>query len=267
MKILGMKILGKIKLVFLILLSTLTLSAVAESPIKVKLYLPENFDAHGKQIPNTKKLDEVFAYFEREAELQFEMIVLPWKRAQLEAQRGNGLLYGYSKTSERVQTYRFSKTVIALNIWGVAYGEPALKLDQMQDLKNRVVLLGWGLSHGLEFDKTRDKLFTVQESLATDRERFKRLATNPQSVILIPERLQDTRLHIETYINENLVPSFNDPTLKNYHFTVSSQSLFVDTIHFATGKGHLTTVFDRIDHAISKGSKDGSLSRLLRDYE
>jgi hypothetical protein len=38
-------------------------ASLAATPLTVKLYLPDNFDANRKQIPNTQQLTEVFNYF------------------------------------------------------------------------------------------------------------------------------------------------------------------------------------------------------------
>ena len=68
-------------------------ASFAATPLTVKIYLPDNFDANRNQIPNTQQLTETFNYFEREAGLKFVIVTLPWKRAQLEALQGKGMLY------------------------------------------------------------------------------------------------------------------------------------------------------------------------------
>lgn len=242
-------------------------TSVAATPLTVKLYLPDNFDANRNQIPNSRPLTETFSYFEREAGLKFVIVTLPWKRAQLEAIQGHGILYGFSKSAERLAQYHFSQPVITLHVWAISYGTGNTNLADLSDLKGKIVLSGLGLSHGIEYEKTKNNLFSVQEDFATDTEHLKRLMTKPNDLILWPFRQQLNRKQVATLVNDTLIPGFRDPALVDKHFNISTNPIFYDTVHFATGKGHLDEVIRRIDLAIQKGVKNGSLSKVLQKYQ
>lgn len=235
--------------------------------ISVKLYVPENLDGEGKQIPNTRQITELFNYFEREAGLQFVIVALPWKRAQLEVKNGNGIIYGFSKTTERLANYRFSLPVITLHIWAISFGMPAANLSELQDMKGKTVHSGLGLSHGIEFEKAKNHLFTVQEDFVSERDRFKRLLTRPGDLILIPARQDYSRKQVDDFVNHTRIPSFKDAELNGRHFDISNNPLFFDTIHFASAKGRFNEAVDRIDKAIELGMKNGSLTKLLKEYQ
>jgi hypothetical protein len=54
--------------------------------------------------------------------------------------------------------------------------------------------------------------------------------------------------------------------LKGQYFDVSDQPLFYDTTHFASAKGKYVEVINKIDQAITRGKKNGSLNKVLRGY-
>lgn len=242
-------------------------SASAAAPLTVQVYLPENLDVNGQQIPNTPEITEIFSYFERNANLKLKVVTLPWKRAQIEVLRGNGIIYGFSKSAERLTQYRFSEPVITLQIWAISYGEENAHFSTLSDLKGKRVTGGLGMSHGEEYEKARDHIFTVQENFLPGRERFKNLMRKYSDLVLVPYRQQLSRKQVEEIINKEMVPAFNDPALNGRHFNVSLKPIFYDTIHFASAKGHFDEVINRINQTIQSGTKNGSLPKLLQKYQ
>lgn len=244
--------------------STATAPATA---ISVKLYVPENLDGDGKQIPSTRQITELFNYFEREAGLQFVIVALPWKRAQLEVKNGNGIIYGFSKTTERLAHYRFSLPVITLHIWAISFGMPDSNLSGLQDLKGKTIHSGLGLSHGMEYENAKKQIFSVQEDYVSDHDRFKRLLAKPGDLMLIPMRQDTSRKQVDDFVNLTRIPSFKDSELNDRHFDISNNPIFFDTIHFASAKGRFNEAVDRIDKAIELGMKNGLLTKLLKEYQ
>lgn len=238
----------------------------AETLRQVKLYYPENIDAKGKHIPITPEVLRVFDYFERHANLKFSIVILPWKRAQREVLRGEGIIYGFSKSTERLAQYRYSAPVLSFPMWAISYGEENAQIADLKDLKDKVVVASVGISHGVEYERARNVLFTVQEDYLSYQERFKKLLTKRCDVILIPFNRLVSRDQIEQVLHEKIIASYNDPELSGRRFNVSLNPIFVDTIHFASGKQQFQDVIEKIDKAIEHGIKDGSLSKLLKNY-
>lgn len=232
--------------------------------LTLKLYWPEDLDEKGKQVPISGQITRVFSYFEQEAGLKFEITVLPWKRAQLEVLQGKGILYGFSKTSERLGQYRFSQPVTTLHIWGVSYGTDNTNLAEAKDLKGKIVASGVGITHGLEYESARNSVFTVQEDYGSTRDRFKRLFAKRSDVVLMPAIQTLSRAQLTIFVNDTLVPGFKDPELNDRRFEISLNPLFYDTIHFASGKTHFDEVINRIDKVILKGQKNGALAKLYQ---
>ena len=238
-----------------------------QEPLNVNLYWPQQLDKQGKQIPNTPEVTALFNYFERNAGVKFVLIVLPWKRAQLEVVQGKGILYGFSKSSERLTQYRFSSAVITLPVWAISYGDTNSPLSEVKDLQGKMVTSGLGLSHGIEYERAKNIVFKVEEDMLPEHHRYKRLISKRSDLILIPSREDTTRSQVDDHVNNTIVRQFNDPELNNKHFDISLKPLFYDTIHFASAKGHFDEVIDRIDKTILAGTKNGSLPKLLRKYK
>jgi polar amino acid transport system substrate-binding protein len=232
----------------------------------VRLFLQENLDVEGKQVPLDPKLLEILAYFERETGLKFEAIILPWKRAQFETLEGKGIIYGFSRSPERIKLYYFSVPVIAEKVWGITYGRPKPRYKSVQDLRGKIVSTGRGFSHGMEFDQARDVIFTVQEDSASTIARFKKLMAKRSDLMVWPVRGYQHRDEVEAYINQVIIKDANDPELKGKYFDISDQPLFFDTMHFASAKGKYQDVIAKIDKAIMRGTKNGSLAKVLRGY-
>ncbi len=256
-------------LLHLLLVSCLYLvngQSEAETLRQVKLYYPENIDGKGKHIPITPEVLRVFDYFERQANVKFSIVTLPWKRAQREVLRGEGIIYGFSKSNERLAQYRYSAPVLSFPLWAISYGEENAQIADLNDLKNKVVVASVGISHGLEYERARNVLFTVQEDYLSYQERFKKLLTKRCDLILIPFNRLISRDQIDQALHEKIIASFNDPEFNGRRFNVSLNPIFVDTIHFASSKQQFQDVIERIDKAIERGNKDGSLSKLLKNY-
>lgn len=241
-------------------------SAHAGEKQVVRLFLQENLDQQGKQQALDPKLMEILAYFEREAELKFEPVILPWKRAQLETLHGEGIIYGFSRSAERIRLYHFSQPVVIERVWGVTYGKPKPAYKTVEDLRGKTVSTGRGFSHGMDFDQASNVIFTVQEDSSSSVARFKKLMAKRSDIMVWPVRGYEHAKDVEAYINRTVVQDSNDPELKGHHFDVTERPLFYDTTHFASVKGRYQDVIAKIDKAIKRGNKNGSLPAVLRGY-
>lgn len=261
-----MSILRFVRICSFVSIAIVSPSSFAQKKQNVNLYYPEILDAKGNLVPLTPQASKVFKYFEREAGLKFSIVFLPWKRAQLEVMKGNGIIYGFSKTSERLESFRFSLPVIHLPVWAISYGPENARLAELKDLKAKLVTANVGITHGIEYDRARNTIFTVQEDLLTYQERFRKLILRRSDIIFVPFANRLGREEVVQAINQKVIPGFNDPELSGRIFNVSLNPIFLDTIHFATSKIEQQYVMDKIDAAIERGTKNGSLSKLLKDY-
>jgi polar amino acid transport system substrate-binding protein len=230
---------------------------------QVKLFLPENLDSNGNQIPPDNHLLEILSYFERTANIKFEKLILPWKRAQLEALQGNGIVFGLSPTPERLKLYQYSQAVTKQTVWGITYGKPKPSIKSLEDLRGKIVNIGRGYSHGSTFEQARNVVFTVQEDGLFNSARLNKLISKSNDLILWPVRQFKEAREVEKYVNQ----LFNDYSgAKGVHFEVSDQPIFYDTEHFATKKGEYEEIIAKLDRALKEGNKNGALAKLIKAY-
>ncbi len=240
--------------------------AIAKTPKVVPLFLQETLDKDGRQLPIEKNLQRLLIYFEQESGLRFERHLLPWNRAQRMTKDGEGIIYGFSRSPQRLLDYNFSIPVVTERVWAITYGEPKPNFQSAADLKGKTVSIGRGFSHGMEFEQARNVIFTVQEDSALEAARFKKLVVKHSEVMLWPVRELERVDQVEVYLQKNLIPSFNDPELNDKIFNVSAQPMFYDTVHFASVKGKYEAEIELLNKVIRRGSKNGSLAKVLYHY-
>ncbi len=258
--------------VFLLILSLLVqLPAVAmkktdaNKPL-VKLFLQENLDIHGRQLPLDRDLEAILIYFERESGIRFDKQLLPWNRAQLMAQNGEGMIFGISKSPDRLKLYHFSIPVVSEKIWAITYGDPQPNFQSVEDLRGKTVSVGRGFSHGMDFEKAKNVIFQVQEDFSPPPTRFKNLMNHRSDIMLWPVRQLQHARQVEAYLRDQLIPSFNDPELTGKTFYVSAKPVFYDTTHFAAANGRYEAEMEKLNTVIRKGTANGKLSKLLTKF-
>lgn len=239
-----------------------------EKPNKViPLYMQEALDAEGHQLPDSPGIHQFIVFFEREAQVRFQLNHLPWNRAKNMVAEGRGIIWGFSKNTERLGRFDFSEPVLVSNIWAIVYGKPQGPLSKLEDLKGLTISVERGVSHGMDFEAARGKVFKVDEDAASAPIRFRKLVAGRSDALLWGLVQFDDHLAIKEYIQEKYIPSMNDPHLVGRDFYVSSRPIFVDTLHFASAKNKFSEEMQRMNKAIKRGLKSGELSKILREME
>ncbi len=256
---------------FLGLLSlTPTISHAAETqvaPKAVKIFLPENRDAVGRIIPINPQLLNLLRVLGHQADLKFEFIILPWRRAQIEALAGHGLVYGFSKSTLRMSQYRYSETIIEERVWAVSDGARHFKVTGLEDLRGKYLAVGVGYSYGLDYEKAREaNIFELVEDSGSISGRLRILVSGGADLMLWPSRGFTQAKQVEHYINQTSMRDFEDPVLRRHHFVVSTAPIFFDTVHIVAAKTHFDEALDKIDRALDVLKKNGRLAQALQDY-
>ena len=231
------------------------------------LYLQESLDAKGLPLPLSPGMVKLIAYFERETGLQIEVHFLPWNRAQRMTLDGKGMIWAFSKTSDRMRSYQYSETVMQSRIWAIAHAEPRFELRSIKDLKGKTISVERGVSHGLVFEQAKNTLFKVDEDAASATVRFKKLIAQRCDVLLWGLVQFEKPEPLLKYLHEVYLPSLKDDALINEKFYVSDTPLFLDTLHFASAKGAFSAEMQKMNLAIVHGLKTGELNRLLREMK
>lgn len=96
-------------------------------------------------------LSDVLKRVEQQSGIQFQLILLPWKRAYLEAEQGNGGIIGLSKNTERLTIFDYSDVVYNNDILIVTHRQNPLKFDTLADLYGKKIGIQIGVSYGDDF--------------------------------------------------------------------------------------------------------------------
>ena len=83
---------------------------------------------------------------------------LPWKRAQLAALEGNGILTGFSKTAERSKHYYFSQPLYEDRVILIQNRSNTFPFEDFNDLVGKNIGINRGSNYSGDFPKFRDLL-------------------------------------------------------------------------------------------------------------
>lgn len=199
----------------LVLCSVLPARASDALPTTVSLtvYVQETLDEKGQVQMIAPGMVKFFQFFERETGLKISPVSMPWNRAKLMTLEGKGLIWGFSKSPERLVHYDFSETVLKSRIWAIAYGEPAMRLHNVTDLQGKTLSVERGVSHGMEFELAKNKIFKVDEDTAQSSARFRKLLAKRSDVLLWGLVQFDRQDLLLDYLHKVYLPSLRDPEL------------------------------------------------------
>ncbi len=95
-----------------------------------------------------------------EAGVDFRFKMAPWKRAYIEAKRGQGLVFGMYLTQERAKIFDFSKPIWSEEIVLTTRKGEEFPFEKIADLKGKLISLQRGTRPGTEFENAlKNKLF------------------------------------------------------------------------------------------------------------
>lgn len=239
----------------------------APTATSVTVFVQEALDSKGRPLPLSPSLVKFFQFFERHTDIRLQAVIVPWNRAKQLSLEGKGLIWGFSKSPERLIGYRFSETVLESRIWAVAYGEPRFPLRNIDDLKNKTISVERGVSHGMEFELAKNKIFKVDEDPARASSRFRKLIAKRSDVLLWGLVQFDRQDLFLDYLHKTYLPNLRDPELLGKRFYASQRPMFYDSIHFACAKGQFEQAMTKIDAAIRYGFKTGELTKLVSELD
>nr|WP_314864070.1 transporter substrate-binding domain-containing protein [uncultured Undibacterium sp.] len=228
------------------------------------VYVQERLDAKGRPQPVRVGLRNVLHYLEQNTDMRLIAVSVPWNRAKQMTLDGKDIIWGFSKSPERLTRYRYSEALLSSRIWAIAYGEPQISLNSVEDLNNKTVSIERGVSHGMEFELAKNKVFKIDEDSAQASARFRKLIAKRSDVLLWGLIQFDKQDQFLTYLHQTYIPDLRDPELLGKTFYASKTPLFYDTIHFASAKGQFEKEMQQIDIAIKRGFKTGELTKLIK---
>ncbi|MES2047378.1 MAG: transporter substrate-binding domain-containing protein [Pseudomonadota bacterium] len=248
----------------LIMLSCSSLiSAQAGETQNVVLLIRELRGENGDLVVIRDDIRQLLNYLEREAQLHFEIRYYPMQRLLLKAKAGEGVVFGLSKNSERLQSFRYSDTIYSNYVWLVTRQDANIVFNELSDLRGHTIGVIRGMSYGDEFERQKDTAFKVEEDISSHVARLKKLSLKRMDIMLFGDRRSNPREVEELLHNlqrQDRSASGDDTAGE---FKVLNKPLLVDALHFAAAFHTHDAVLDRLNLAIATGKKSGEMTKIL----
>lgn len=220
----------------------------------VALLLGDALDAQGRQKPIKPTRRKLFDYLEQELNIVFEIKRYPWPRAERNALAGEGLIFGLPKSPARLRTLRYSEIAGSNSLWLVTRSDATFPFTSLDDLRGKTVGAVRGYTYGDAFERHRNKLFRVDDDIASRTARLQRLLLKRVDAVLLVQPGWESAPEIERALRK-----FIAPHLKAWHLppdvslTVLPQPVRTDSgEHFAIAHGLDNGLIDRINAALAR---------------
>lgn len=96
-------------------------------------------------------LPDILSRIEQQTDSSFQLVLLPWKRAYVEALEGRGGIIGLSKNAERLEIFDYSELVYNDDILLVTHRSNPLSFETLSDLHGKRIGVQIGASYGDAF--------------------------------------------------------------------------------------------------------------------
>lgn len=249
----------------LLLASALALPArSAQQP--VTLIVGEALDENGKVKPLRAWQQKLFDYLQQDLGVEFDVQMYPWARAERNARSGKGLIFGLPKTPERLREMRFSEPAMRNTLWLVTRSDATFPFESLADLKGKTIGAVRGYSYGEPFEQARNKLFRVEDDIASRAARLQRLLLKRVDAVLLYQPSWQNAAEVEAELRAYAAPLARELALP-YGVTLSVLPHPVQVENqqfFAIAKGKDDGLIDRINAALARQQRPASLPKPRR---
>lgn len=224
------------------------------APRTIPLLLGDALDAKGKQKPMLAWRRKLFDQLERELGVTFDIKIYPWPRAERNAREGAGLIFGLPKTPERERALRYSDAAASNTLWLVTRSDATFPFRTMDDLRGKTVGAVRGYSYGDEFERHRNRLFRVDEDIASRASRLQRLLLKRVDAVLLYQPSWETAPEIEANIRGFIAPYARELGIPPaVSLSVLPHPVQVENgQHFAIAPGQDDGLIERINAALAR---------------
>lgn len=161
------------------------LARASDSPDEIPVLVAAQTDADGKELGVAPTVTSIVQLLADESGLKLVARAYPWRRAQMLAESGKGLLYGAAATPERLPIFAFTRPLYVVNQWFVTDAARPFRYQGWEDLRGKTVSINSGSKFGVEFEERKNVLFTVTENSDTVQSRLKMLALGRVDAVLL----------------------------------------------------------------------------------
>jgi len=237
-------------------LAVLQLAAAAhaaDSNDEVAVLIAEAIDPRGNPLPTPPIIAAVINQLAADSGLNLVVHAYPWRRAQVMAENGEGLLYGAASTPERLRVLRFTRPLYAANQWLVSSAQAPLAFHRWEDLRGKVISIAAGGKYGPEFETRRDKLFKVEENAASMESRLMMLSAHHVDAVLV-----------DSFRNPVQLGASLNCRFPGDHWAVAEKSVGFEPLLIAVPKhGELGKLLPLLNQSIARLHKSGSIQKAI----
>lgn len=235
----------------------LRLPAAQAGAPAVTLLVGDKLDENGKQKPLKAPHRKLFDYLEQELGIVFDVRMYPWPRAERNALLGVGLIFGLPKNAERLRELRYSDAAVSNTLWLVTRSDATFPFNTLDDLRGKTVGAVRGYGYGEAFESARNKLFRVEDDIASRATRLQRLMLKRVDAVLLYHPSWESAAEVEANIRAFMAPHGKEMGLPpQVGFAVLPQPVQVETgLHFAIARGAADGISDRINAALARQRK------------
>ncbi|MFZ6843577.1 substrate-binding periplasmic protein [Undibacterium sp. RuTC16W] len=238
--------------------------AVAMDNKIVPVLMSEELDEKNQIIPLSQDNLRLFSYLEKTSGLQFDLRRFPWLRALENAYRGDGVIFGISKTPERQKLLRFSEPLFAEQVVLISRCDSVFPYSTLADLRGKVIGVARGASYGNEFDQAANQIFKVEYDTNSNAARLRKLYTRRMDAIVFFSRsVAAQRLVAE--VNAVAYTTLGADQAAGKAFCVLPKPITSVDIHFAIRADADHGVIAKLNAAILRGRSSGELARIFSE--
>jgi ABC-type amino acid transport substrate-binding protein len=157
----------------------------AEPQAEIPVFVAEQTDANGQPAPGLLTMTGVVQLLAAESGLKLVVHAYPWRRAQMKAKNGEGLLFGATETAERAAMFKFTKPLYMVNQWLVTPAQRPVDFKGWDDLRGKIISIPSGARFDADFEAHRGQTFQVEENASTVGSRFKMMESGRVDVLMI----------------------------------------------------------------------------------
>lgn len=217
-------------------------------------YAPVIYLDHGKP---TGVLPAIFARLSRDTGDRYELVLVPWKRALYESQRGLGGVTNISWTKERSAIYDFSDPIYFDDIQLVVLKGKEFPFNELKDLKGKKVGGADGASYGEDVDKAIAAGIISMDRDPNQLSRMRKLLLGRMDVAIVGNGRAGF---------ERLLASAPDLVANRDKFVVLPKPLSTDPLYLAFAKSKkMQPALARFNKALAALKKTDEYRQLVED--
>lgn len=198
---------------------------------------------------------DIFRLLEQDLPVSFKMTDLPWKRAILRAEKGDGGIIPFSKNAERVKSFDYSDEIFRDEIVLVVLRGNEFPFERIDDLKGKRIGYLGGATVGEEFERGIREVFAPAPDFAGPETRLKKLLAGRIDAAVVSTGVAGLR---------SIIALDSELTRNKDRFVILPTPLASDANYLAFSKSmNMQPFLKEFNRALATARRSGRLQKLL----